>query len=415
MFLASQKVIQTAMVMSILALQMFLLIILILTVVFPKSDLTISLLKYLDPVSDQLPPPSSTNNTSSLLTQLLLDTDDQEFNCIADNVSVTPLRNGTVAYVKATSSSHSDVRPLKVSRLSFVTTERHHWSCTFARINEYEVLTTPGGDMGEYLTALAAYISLSENTTDFSVERIRVLWYSYLEDACVQKKKLFYMHTNATAVQQLGDALGITTTWSIVDPPSAYRTQLLELVVEPQYIGCHHLRMMVEHPTQYGVPRGLFNTLMRLYYSTLWGLEPGSEEYRYNLRLEVTPTTSPYNRVAVVNIYHTGCSGMTPALVYDVPNVFTLRPQEIFYLRNSMAAHFHFIEENSDTAGENHTAMKKSKILGNMNVLFDKQASILFKHPLIETADTDVYELAIAAHWSTTNKKRNKNKNKNKK
>lgn len=129
------------------------------------------------------------------------------------------------------------------------------------------VVGTPGGDAGELTLALSAV----EHTVraEVSVETIDALVARYAASF-----GRFYLHTDEAAIARLDAALredpelaslrGALSVEELVQhPPPELEAPLASLLAQPEYVGCGHLRLLLEHPEEYGVRRELAEAVLR--------------------------------------------------------------------------------------------------------------------------------------------------------
>ena len=148
----------------------------------------------------------------------------------------------------------------------------------------HAIVGTPGGDAGELIVALA------------SVERIRgrplaKADVERLFDAYLDAFGHFYMHTDRHALATLLDAVAADHPDAVVpdaddhrasldfvrDPPLELRPSLLRGLVDPETVGCGHLRLMLSDPQTYEVRSELTATVLRTFFRRLWSRHPALE------------------------------------------------------------------------------------------------------------------------------------------
>ncbi len=157
-------------------------------------------------------------------------------------------------------------------------------SCVDGR-DDQGVIGTPGGDLGELILALSA---------------IEAVTGKELEDGAIPQLLLreldtfgrFYMHTDTLAwtafLQSVrSDARLVKEVPAVEDdagwhaffrrPPPAVRPLLLEHLLEPDNMGCGHLKLMLKNRDEYGVRPGLLRGLIRSFYELLWKGAPEVE------------------------------------------------------------------------------------------------------------------------------------------
>ena len=147
------------------------------------------------------------------------------------------------------------------------------------------MLGTPGGDAGELLLALSTLETLTERPLERGdVER---LFAAYVEGF-----GRFYLHTDDHALEALAAHLVAdprfaeahpepersraapgTAAWAealVRRPPQPLRAALLDALAVADHIGCGHLRLVTQHPDEYGVRPGLTRLFLEVVFRTLW-------------------------------------------------------------------------------------------------------------------------------------------------
>jgi rhodanese-related sulfurtransferase len=191
--------------------------------------------------------------------------------------SMTPSGNATVAAIRAQLSDPAVVRWIQlvaVARLG-------HISCVDGR-DERGVIGAPGGDSGELLLQLAALEELTGTVLDDRAVAAILL-------ARVDAFGSLYLHSDLHALAHLLDSVRVerrlrdafADVGSVdalvprirrLDP--GLREALLDLLVDPSNVGCGHLRLVDQHPEEYGVRAGLATALQRAAYRLLWEGSP---------------------------------------------------------------------------------------------------------------------------------------------
>jgi len=173
-------------------------------------------------------------------------------------------------------------------------------SCIDGR-DERGVVGSPGGDGGEFLLGLAAIESATGRKLDEETVTRGLL-------AHLDTFGHFYKHTDAHALEALIGALqtddrlasavsGLARPeqWFefLRDPAPEFRDALLEHLVEPDHIGCGHIRLMVQHSEEYGTRRELVISFLRAFFRLWWAGAP---------ELELTLLPGHHGEGAVVNV-----------------------------------------------------------------------------------------------------------------
>jgi len=174
------------------------------------------------------------------------------------------------------------------------------FSCIDGR-DERGVVGTLGGDAGEFLLSLAAL----ERATGTLLDEVTV---SRALEAHTDAFGRFYMHTDAGAFERLVAALrgdprlaanvdDLELDEDLVDllrhPEPGLWESLLEHLVEPDHIGCGHLRLMLQHSDEYGIRRDLVVFYTRAFFRQWWDGTP---------ELSLTILPGEHEEAAVLNI-----------------------------------------------------------------------------------------------------------------
>lgn len=160
------------------------------------------------------------------------------------------------------------IRWVKVAALLMQGTQ----SCVDGR-DPRPVLGTPGGDAGEILLSLAAAERV--RGAPFPASRVGPFLDAYL-DAFGR----VYVHTDTHALEALeaslrddprfAPALARGVERLVRRPPRALEGPLLDALTRPAHVGCGHLRLMREHPDEYGVRPALSEAVLRAIFVRLW-------------------------------------------------------------------------------------------------------------------------------------------------
>jgi hypothetical protein len=208
-----------------------------------------------------------------------------------------------------------------------------HQSCVDGRDQE-AVLGTPGGDAGEYLLFLATIERLTQRPLDDA--QIPVLF-----DRFMLHFGTFYMHTDRLAVEALATALGADPAFADVGPTQVERLlqdpgdkaeALLPHLLQPAHIGCGHLRLILEHPEEYGVRPDLARAVLSTVFRRLWSgadidyvvLEGGHAEGAV-VKVHIDKPKHPYTRIPMVTPF----DGTT--------QFFVAHPEATVWMRQQMA------------------------------------------------------------------------------
>lgn len=188
-----------------------------------------------------------------------------------------PSGDATVEAIRAQLSDPAVVRWIQlvaVARLG-------HISCVDGR-DERGVIGAPGGDSGELLLQLAALEEVTGTALDdravaaILLARIDAFGSLYLHS---DLHALAHLLESVRAERRLRDAFADIESVDALVPrirrlDPGLREALLDLLVEPSNVGCGHLRLIEQHPAEYGVRPGLATALQRAIYHLLWAGSP---------------------------------------------------------------------------------------------------------------------------------------------
>jgi hypothetical protein len=145
-----------------------------------------------------------------------------------------------------------------------------HWSCVDGRGSE-PVFATPAGDSGELLLGFAILEKvmkmLQPDFQGLSQQDIRNIFDEFLSG--LDPNRRFYMHTDVHALERLQQAYNITEL-QIEAPDPSIQPLLLQILTQPPFIGCGHLRLCIQRPDLYQVRADLTRGLISSFYDYMW-------------------------------------------------------------------------------------------------------------------------------------------------
>jgi hypothetical protein len=207
------------------------------------------------------------------------------------------------------------------------------------------VAGAPGGNAGLLILLLAVW---EESSGPLSAERVDAVFERYLDHF-----GSFYLHTDSDAQERLGRRLAAMPDLGggsvghdavsaaggvdalVLNPAAPVRNALLELLLEPEHLGCGHLRLLLEESAVYGVRRPLAEAVLRSFFTRLWGGDA-------RLVLEVLDGEHVERAVARVRtrLRHDRATGEhnAPALVTACPrhgplDLFVYHPDAVAWLQ----------------------------------------------------------------------------------
>ncbi len=175
------------------------------------------------------------------------------------------------------------------------------------------VIGAPGGNAGLLLLLLASVEEVrGEPFTPDEVAEALLAWLDAFGS--------FYLHSDTESMERLGAALGTSDPVGIVrSPPASRREEVVEALLRPEFTGCGHLRLALEHPERYGLRPGLAAELLRSVFHRLHEGDPRidfevlegvhAEEGVLRVRLEEEgrlAATCPHHGDHEYFVYHPG-------------------------------------------------------------------------------------------------------------
>ena len=148
--------------------------------------------------------------------------------------------------------------------------------------NFNRVVAAPGGNAGLFLQMLTTY----EKYTDqlLSPEQIPPLFAAYLD-----RFGHFYLHSDVHALQAIVLALQqqnipISSVEQLIShisaPSGTLRAQLLTHLSQPAYIGCGHIRLMLENHGSYEIRPELIQLFLQEFFRRFW---TGDERLQFDI------------------------------------------------------------------------------------------------------------------------------------
>lgn len=211
----------------------------------------------------------------------------------------------------------------------------HFFSCVDPRAT-YAIMGTLGGDLGEFVLSLGAIENCEKEVRrNFTIENINFVFQEYLEAMETAPKRFFYHHTDQAAWEKLKADSGAKD--PLYPETAAIRNKILSLVVQPDYIGCKHLKAMIANPTGYGVRPEIVTGMIQTFYNVL--LDLGNPRRMLLVHAISGGPVSPEAMTAHVHSPHT-CGSQAPLLV---PNSkkgqVALAHKHVGYFREHLASY----------------------------------------------------------------------------
>lgn len=153
-------------------------------------------------------------------------------------------------------------------------------SCIDGR-HEHCIVSAPGGNMGEFILMLGAAESIG--AMKFSAKQIEIILGEYANNF-----GQFYMHTDTHAISRLLISLtnqAKLSDWlsqfnesdniedfyaALLSPSKDLSEHILSYLIQPYFIGCGHLSLLVKYPKKYGIRKQLAQDSLRSFFHLMW-------------------------------------------------------------------------------------------------------------------------------------------------
>lgn len=295
-----------------------------------------------------------------------------------------PRRPVSAEDLRAFMSDPTTVHWLPAAALMLTGTE----SCIDGR-DDHPVLGTPGGDAGELVLALSALETVSGRRIDES--RLAALFEAYAEAF-----GRFYLHTDRHALHRLAESLRADARFTdagalvanehavealVRQPPPALARPLLDHLVAPEHVGCGHLRLMLQHPAEYGVRREVVEGVLRAAFRRGWRwpealhfvVLDGDHDERAVVRVVLEREVHAYTRVPTIAPHAHGIG------------LFVYHPQVAAFVRRENASFL--LEHEMELVGRHVLPERFQRVV---SVLADHQLETTRRHL---AAELPVYDL----------------------
>jgi hypothetical protein len=217
-------------------------------------------------------------------------------------------------------------------------------SCVDGR-EDRAIIGTPGGDAGEILLGLAAAERVAGQTLDLA----------HIEPLARAFADTFggiYLHTDNHALNRLVRSLrsdprvepavaNLHTIdhWEtfLRQPPKELRRALLDHLIQPEHVGCGHIKLSLTRPDVYGVRPALITSFFESFYHGLWN---GARDLHWVV------LGGDHAEAAVVNVTLEGELWPFSAVPMIAPSIggvqmFVNHPQVVAHLRQQTARFLH--------------------------------------------------------------------------
>lgn len=156
---------------------------------------------------------------------------------------------------------------------------------------------TPGGDSGEFLLAFTIFHRYNDDLNFTTENSVLTLFRSYMDTLPIERG--FFMHSDQHTMDKLANATQIPQ-FSIDSVPPAQQAFVLNFLVQPDYIGCGHLRMMALHSDQYETRLQDVQDFIRGFFDYRWN-HPDWEKSRHETYVDLDGS---HHEQAILEITH---------------------------------------------------------------------------------------------------------------
>ena len=174
--------------------------------------------------------------------------------------------------LKGKGASLNSIRNLigDASSLTYVPIEKSSFKCLDGRYNK-PVLSTTGGDAGEFILALNIFEDLlnennNNNTILLNQEDVDFILYKFINQSNSQP---FYMCTDDNAINHIEKELQIEGL-NFINPRDNIKNDLFDLITKTENIGDLHIKLMLKYPEKYGIRKEIIEMFLKSFYNLYW-------------------------------------------------------------------------------------------------------------------------------------------------
>ena len=214
-------------------------------------------------------------------------------------------------------------------------------SCVDAR-SDQPVIGTPGGDLAEFAIGLSTYHTLTSQVGTYS--SVKSLFQLFMNTQ-ISASRPFYFHTDDTRLRQVFQKVGVKLNQNITvlpgRPSAADQIAWREELVQSYAQGCGHIRLMIENPTNYGLPSAqIIQWLIRAFYEELWEADSDAKRAKLAFVVKVGPLQG--KAVAIVTNKAGTCTGYSPGIPPNIggSTLFVYTPSAASAFRSTVLMPF---------------------------------------------------------------------------
>lgn len=213
---------------------------------------------------------------------------------VVTGVVATQSKEGTAA--KVATATQMEAGLMNEGVVTFANPNDHTWHCVDGRSTE-PVFGTAGGDAGEFLAALSAiYPYASDEMKAKPIGELTADLFAKFVDTEVSEERPFYLHTDQVSTDKAKESLECDDDGCVLffpDPDD--EDKLAGMVSNSMYMGCGHLKYMLEKPGLYNTDPKMVVALVQSFFRYAW-THKDSAKMKFDVHDHDNGATSHYEQ-----------------------------------------------------------------------------------------------------------------------
>ncbi len=208
--------------------------------------------------------------------------------------------------------------------LNFRAIDGHFFSDGLDGRAGFAILGAPGGDVGEFATAVAVIERrrLAQKRSPFDDSAVQELLEAYLFDMVADGKRIFAMQSDETSVAHWASQANVEDALHPIDPEEAER--LVYMAARPENIGSPHLRNLIgaDDRSRYDIPSRIVASTIRAFLRVYF-----DRSHPLRNRLLLSIVAGEHQESAVVVVDRTSsypCRDLSPLIIPDDGRMSTI-------------------------------------------------------------------------------------------
>jgi hypothetical protein len=192
------------------------------------------------------------------------------FACAVDRITVTPnFADYSAGFEDPLTQIELEDHLGEVTNIEWAHVMQHFFASTDSRAQERQ-LGTLGGDLGEFLTVLAAIekVNTDKGDAELTKDEVITMFRKYLT---VMSRAKFYFDTDVSGINNFKERCGCPQL-NIADPPDAKKGILLNATWEAESHGDEFFASLLgeDAATTYGIRTKLVHHVLEAFFTTMW-------------------------------------------------------------------------------------------------------------------------------------------------